>query len=51
MTQREEKANELVKQLKDIFEGRVEEDPMTGSILCGKTADDVLREIKNNESK
>lgn len=51
MTQREEKAMELVKQLEDIFEGRVEDVPMTGSILCGKTADDVLREIKDNEGK
>ena len=48
---KEEKAMELVKQLEDIFEGRVEDVPMTGSILCGKTADDVLREIKDNESK
>ncbi len=45
MTQREEKAIELVKQLEDIFEGRVEDVPMTGSILCGKTADDVLRQV------
>jgi hypothetical protein len=51
MTQREEKAMELVKQLEDIFEGRVEDVPMTGSILCGKTADDVLREIKDRESE
>ena len=48
---REENVKELVKQIEDIFEGRVEDVPMTGSILCGKTADDVLREIKNNESK
>lgn len=48
---KEEKAMELVKQLEDIFEGRVEDVPMTGSILCGKTADDVLREIKDNEGK
>lgn len=46
---KEEKAMELVKQLKDIFEGRVEDVPMTGSILCGKTADDVLREIMDRE--
>ena len=51
MTQREEKAIGLVKQLEDIFEGRVEDVPMTGSILCGKTADDVLREIKDNDGK
>lgn len=48
---REENQKELLKQLKDIFEGRVEDVPMTGSILCGKTADDVLREIKDNEGK
>jgi hypothetical protein len=48
---KEEKAMELVKQLEDIFEGRVEDVPMTGSILCGKTADDVLRKIKDNEGK
>lgn len=46
---KEEKAMELVKQLEDIFEGRVEDVPMTGSILCGKTADDVLREINDKE--
>lgn len=49
MTQREENLNELLKQVEDIFEGRVEDVPMTGSILCGKTADDVLREIKDKE--
>lgn len=48
---KEEKAMELVKQLEDIFEGRVEDVPMTGSILCGKTADDVLREIKDKDRK
>lgn len=48
---REEIQKELLSQLEDIFEGRAEDVPMTGSILCGKTADDVLREIKNNESK
>ena len=50
-TLREENAKELVKQLVDIFEGKVEDTPMTGSILCGKTADDVLREIKDKEGK
>lgn len=49
MTQREENLEELLKQVEDIFEGRVEDVPMTGSILCGKTADDVLREIKDKE--
>ena len=48
---KEEKAMELVKQLEDIFEGRVEDVPMTGSVLCGKTADDVLREIKSRNEK
>ena len=49
MTQKEENLKELLKQVEDIFEGRVEDVPMTGSILCGKTADDVLREIKDRE--
>lgn len=48
---KEQKAMELVKQLEDIFEGRAEDVPMTGSILCGKTADDALREIKDNDGK
>lgn len=51
MTQREENLEELLKQVEDIFEGRVEDVPMTGSILCGKTADDVLREIKDRENE
>lgn len=45
----EENAKELVKQIEDIFEGRVEDVPMTGSILCGTTADNVLRQIKDKE--
>ena len=48
-TLREENQKELLRQLEDIFLGRVEDVPMTGSILCGKTADDVLREIKDKE--
>lgn len=51
MTQREENLEELLRQVEDIFEGKVEDVPMTGSILCGKTADDVLREIKDKENK
>lgn len=51
MTQREENLEELLKQVEDIFEGRIEDVPMTGSILCGKTADDVLREIKDKENE
>lgn len=51
MNIREENAKELVKQLEDIFEGRVEDVPMTGSILCGMTADEVLRRIKDNDSE
>lgn len=51
MTQREENLEELLRQVEDIFEGKVEDVPMTGSILCGKTADDVLREIKDRENK
>lgn len=50
MTQREENAKELVKQLVDIFEEKEELSHMTGDFeLCGKTADDVLREIKDRE--
>ena len=51
---REENAKELVKQIEDIFKGNVDDDAthFTGCFeLCGKTADDVLREIKNNDSK
>ena len=51
MTQREENIEELLRQVEDIFEGKVEDVPMTGSILCGKTADDVLREIKDRENE
>ena len=51
MTQREENLEELLRQVEDIFEGKVEDVPMTGSILCGKTADDVLREIKDRENE
>lgn len=49
---REENAKEMVKQLEDIFEGRIDDDAthFTGCFeLCGKTADDVLREIKNRD--
>lgn len=50
-TLREDNQKELLRQLEDIFEGRAEDVPMTGSILCGKTADDVLREIKDKENE
>ena len=43
----------MVMEIEDLFVsmGRVEDVPMTGSVLCGKTADDVLREIKDREGK
>ena len=47
-TTREENAKELVKQIEDIFEGRVDDDAthFTGCFeLCGKTADDALRQV------
>ena len=51
-TLREENQKELLKQLEDIFLGREEYSHMTGDIeLCGKTADDVLREITDREGK
>lgn len=54
MNNREENAKELVKQIEDIFKGNVDDDAIhfTGCFeLCGKTADDVLREIKDKESE
>lgn len=49
MTQREEEnAKELLKQIEDILEGRVDDDAthFTGCFeLCGKTADDALRQV------
>lgn len=48
---KEDKAKEMLKQIIDIFEGKVEDAPMTGSILCGKTADDALRVITDKDNK
>ena len=48
MATREENAKELVKQIEDIFKGNVDDDAthFTGCFeLCGKTADDVLRQV------
>ena len=52
MTQREENAKFVWEAVEDLLTGKEELSHMTGDLeLCGKTADDVLREIKNNESK
>ena len=52
MTQREENAKVVWEAVEDLITGKEELSHMTGDLeLCGKTADDVLREIKNNESK
>ena len=52
MTQREENAKVVWEVVEDLLTGKEELSHMTGDLeLCGKTADDVLREIKNNESK
>ena len=43
---------DLVKQLEDLFEEKIELSHMTGDFeLCGKTADDVLRQIKEKENR
>ena len=47
-----ENQKEFMKQLRDLFEGKTELSHMTGDIeLCGKTADDVIRQIKEDERK
>ena len=47
----EENAKEMLRQIRDIFEGRKELSHMTGDIeLCGKTADEAIRQI-NEENK
>ena len=47
-----ENQKEFMKQLRDLFEGKTELSNMTGDIeLCGKTADDVIRQIKEDERK
>ena len=46
MTNREENAKTVLEAIKDLFEGREEYSHMTGDIeLCGKTADDALRQV------
>lgn len=50
MTTREENAKEMLRQIRELFEGEREYSHMTGDIeLSGKTADDVIRQI--NEDK
>lgn len=52
MNNREENAKAVWEAVEDLLTGKEELSHMTGDLeLCGKTADDVLREIKNNESK
>lgn len=52
MTQREENAKILWETIEDLLTGKEELSHMTGDFeLCGKTADDVLREIKDREGK
>ena len=50
MTQREENAKVVWEVVEDLLTGKEELSHMTGDLeLCGKTADDVLREIKDKE--
>lgn len=52
MTQKEENAKVVWEAVKELLTGEKEMSHMTGDFeLCGKTADDVLREIKDNEGK
>jgi hypothetical protein len=52
MNTREENAKVVWEAVEDLLTGKEELSHMTGDLeLCGKTADDVLREIKDNESK
>ena len=52
MTQREENAKVVWKAVEELLTGEKELSHMTGDFeLCGKTADDVLREIKDNDGK
>ena len=50
-----EMAKEMVRQIQDLFEGNENNSDfghMTGDIeLCGKTADDVLRQINDERGK
>lgn len=52
MSNREENAKVVWEVVEDLLTGKEELSHMTGDLeLCGKTADDVLREIKDNEGK
>lgn len=52
MTQREENAKVVWEVVKELLTGEREMSHMTGDIeLCGKTADDVMREIKDKDGK
>lgn len=48
----EENAKTILEVVRDLFEGRTEYSHMTGDIeLCGKTADDVFRQMKEDERR
>lgn len=50
MNNREENAKVVWEVVEDLLTGKEELSHMTGDLeLCGKTADDVLREIKEKE--
>lgn len=52
MNTREENAKVVWETVKELLTGEKEMSHMSGDLeLCGKTADDVLREIKVNEGK
>lgn len=52
MTNKQENATVVWEAVKDLILGNEELSHMTGDFeLCGKTADDVLREIKEEERR
>lgn len=52
MNTREENAKVVWEAVKELLTGEKEMSHMSGDIeLCGKTADDVLREIKDRENE
>lgn len=52
MNNKQENLNILIMAVKELFEGKEELSHMTGDIeLCGKTADDAIRLIKEEEKK
>ena len=52
MSNREENAKVVWETVKELLTGEKEMSHMSGDIeLCGKTADGILREIKDNEGK